>query len=61
MLNEMLFLPVVEVLHISDAINSALGFQEISVFREESSVNDTTSVVSFLEMRVCKTEEHFLY
>lgn len=60
MLCEMLFLPVVQIFDISNAIYASLRFQQVRILRKESSVDDTTTMIRFLEMRVCKAKEHLL-
>jgi hypothetical protein len=52
--------PVVEFFDICDDIDLAPCMEGVSIVAEESRINNTSTVILLLEVRVCKTEKHLL-
>ena len=53
-------MPFMEFLNIGDAVQFSSFFENIGVLAEESLVDDSTTVVGSLEVRVGETNEDFL-
>ncbi len=56
----MVHVPLMKLQHISDAVYSTLGLEEISVFGEETSVDYPSTIVFSLEVRVREANEDLL-
>jgi len=50
-----------QVLHVSDLVNPATFFQDVSVICEQLLVDNSSSVVHFLEVRICEANEHLFH
>ena len=60
MCSQMVHVPLVKLQHISDAVDSTLGLEEIGVFGEEASVDYPSAIVLGLEVRVREADEDLL-
>lgn len=60
MCTEVIHMPFVQLQHISDAVDPSVGFQQEGVLGEESGVDDPSSVVLGLEVRIREADEYLL-
>lgn len=56
----MVHVPLMKLQHISDAVDSTFGLEEIGVFGEEASVDYPSTIVLSLEVRVREANEDLL-
>ena len=56
---EVFHVPLMQLQHVCDTVDTAIRLQQKRIFRQEASVDDSASIVLGLEMRVREADEDF--
>lgn len=57
---EVFHLPLVQLQHVCDAVDTSIRLQQKGVFREEPCVDDSASIVLGLEVWIWEADEYLL-